>query len=600
MKSAKNILWILPVIVFVFAMAGCPSGEEATPEGAGPTVATPVPIQPPPGLANDADGDNIPYDSDNCPDVANAQQEDEDGDVIGDACDNCPSIPNPDQKDTDGDHLGDACDNCKNKAGVNQADTDGDGLGDICDNCPDKVNADQKDPDNDKIGSACDNCPNKSNPDQKDSDGNGVGDACEPSGIRTDLSRIGERIATFIGITTEKPEWLQVSTGKYHTCAIDNDNGLWCWGKNDKGQLGLGAGDSSPYKNVPTKIGTDKWASVAAGYYHTCAINKVNQALYCWGDNSKGQLTIADRTDRKEPFNRGTTPKFNQVVAGLHHTCAITSEDRKLYCWGENSYGQLGIGWFGADWLSPGADNPPPSADGLTSQLVGSDTDQWMAVAAGKSSTCGIKADNKLYCWGWNEFGQLGNYRSGEAAEENKPTEVTAFGILWSLVSAGNTHTCAINNKEEKGLFCWGYNAFGQLGNGKSTPMDIVKSPYPTHDYKNWNSISAGDAFTCGIKTDNVLYCWGHDDHGQIGDGEDTSIKTAPTKIMEATAWTSISAGFDHTCAISKAGELYCWGRNDSGQVGNNTTEEKTTPVKIKVISEIKRDPLLQRDAITH
>ena len=161
-------------------------------------------------VPNDADGDGLMDDVDNCPNVANPDQADADGDGIGDACDNCVNTPNPDQADTDGDGIGDVCDeatvndtdgdgvnddvdNCPNVANPDQADADGDGIGDACDNCPAKANADQADADEDGIGDVCDtadsdgdgiaddvdNCPNTANPDQKDADGDGVGDVCD-------------------------------------------------------------------------------------------------------------------------------------------------------------------------------------------------------------------------------------------------------------------------------------------------------------------------------------------------------------------------------------------------------------------------------------
>jgi hypothetical protein len=152
-------------------------------------------------LFGDSDGDGVGR-SDNCPDVANADQADTDGDGIGDACDNCPTVANADQKDTDGDGVGDVCDNsptdpnpgqgdsdndgignvsdnCRDIPNTDQADADGDGRGDVCDNCPNDANVDQADADGDGVGDACDNCPDVANADQADDDGDGVGDKCD-------------------------------------------------------------------------------------------------------------------------------------------------------------------------------------------------------------------------------------------------------------------------------------------------------------------------------------------------------------------------------------------------------------------------------------
>jgi len=127
----------------------------------------------------DNDGDGVGNACDNCPNHPNASQTDSDGDGKGDACDNCPNVANPDQQDGDGDGVGNACDNCPNHANANQTDTDGDGLGNACDNCPNVANPDQQDGDGDGVGNACDNCPNRPNANQTDTDGDGVGSACD-------------------------------------------------------------------------------------------------------------------------------------------------------------------------------------------------------------------------------------------------------------------------------------------------------------------------------------------------------------------------------------------------------------------------------------
>ncbi len=126
----------------------------------------------------DDDVDGIPNTSDNCPDVANADQADADGDEVGDACDNCRDEPNDDQQDTDQDGVGDVCDTCPEAANAGGEDSDGDGLGDACDNCPDDVNPEQEDTDADGIGDVCDNCPETANAGQEDDDQDGVGNAC--------------------------------------------------------------------------------------------------------------------------------------------------------------------------------------------------------------------------------------------------------------------------------------------------------------------------------------------------------------------------------------------------------------------------------------
>jgi len=493
MKSAKNLLWILPVILIVFAMAGCPAKEEATTEGAGPTVATPVPIQPPPGLANDADGDGIPYDTDNCPDFANADQADEDGDVIGDKCDNCPSVPNPDQKDSDNDGLGDLCDNCKNKAGLDQTDTDGDGLGDICDNCPNKPNADQKDTDNDKIGSVCDNCPNKSNPDQKDTDNNAVGDACEPAAV-TAMQKPLQAFVRPAG-TAPLPEWIQVSAGGAHTCAIAANNMLWCWGDNTVSQLGTG--DRGGQKSVPAQVKAE-----------------------------------------------GLDNNWKYVSAGAVNTCAIHASG-KLFCWGSNVMGQLGIGAGGDS-----AATPKPVKIDATLET------KWKSVSVKGLHVCAVMTTSNLYCWGFNQYGQLGNGESGPGFLKKEPVLVQRDERTdWLEVTAGVSHTCAIRIKDKMigeniEILCWGYNGNKQLGLGLDAG-DIVTAPRLI-DGTKWQKVTAGGDYSCAVQGrllgGNNLYCWGDNSVGQLGTGSVVSITGKPVQVGTLQDWKEISAGGTHTC----------------------------------------------------
>jgi len=580
MKSAKNLLWILPVILIVFAMAGCPAKEEATTEETEVAVATPVPIQQPTGLTNDADGDGIPYDTDNCPDDVNADQADEDGDVIGDKCDNCSSVPNPDQKDSDNDGLGDLCDNCKNKAGVNQADADGDGIGDICDNCPSVANADQKDPDNDKIGSVCDNCPNKSNPDQKDTDINGVGDACEPAAV-TAMQKPLQAFLRPAG-TAPLPEWIQVSAGGAHTCTIAGDGTAWCWGGNSQGQLGNGD-NQDVYKPTIIKLsdGSDNnWKFVSSGGQHVCGI-KTDGKLYCWGRNLEGQLGLSATIDRKNTPTivnaAGVENKWKYVSAGGLHTCAINSNGT-LWCWGLNNGGEVGNGLSG-----PGNNVFEPKRIG--------DSDRWIAISAGSFHTCGIKevhnflgTKKELSCWGENAAGQLG-LGDDYADKILIAVPVPVRGSKWLSVAAGNMHTCAIENKSfgaSEAVSCWGSNDKHQVG-----PVDVFKvnEPQQIDSEGKWAYVTAGKDRTCGIKNDGTLICW----------GEDISVEGAVfKKIKEGTKWVSVSSFYVHTCGLTSDNQLFCWGSNTLGQIGNGNTETQPEPVRITRLTAVIKEPTIK------
>ena len=181
--------------------------------------------------------------------------------------------------------------------------------------------------------------------------------------------------------------WCAISTGNIHTCAISTGKSLYCWGGNFRGQLGDGTISA---RLSPKKIGASGgWASVSAGKYHTCAIS-TGKSLYCWGYNDYGQVGDGtDGTDRPSRTKIGASGGWANVAAGDYHTCAI-STGKSLYCWGLNSFGQIG----------DGTDDTR-----LTPKKIGA-SGGWAGAAGGTWHSCGISTSKSLYCWGKNVDGQ--------------------------------------------------------------------------------------------------------------------------------------------------------------------------------------------------
>jgi len=350
----------------------------------------------------------------------------------------------------------------------------------------------------------------------------------------------------------------KVDAGSGHTCAIEADGSLWCWGSNWSGQLGIGSQDN---KNTPTQVGTDvDWftVSASAGSYYVCAI-KTDGTLWCWGDNMQGQLGLGDTTPRTMPTKVGSDVYWLSVSAG-NHTCAVKTNNT-LWCWGSNDSGELGIGSLGDN------QNTPVQVDS------GID---WLSVSAGIQHTCAVKASGTLWCWG---VGFLG---SGYLGTRNTPIQVGS-DIDWLSVSAGYYHTCAV--KTGGTLWCWGDNSMGQLGLGYvSSWGDSITNPaMVTSDMNYWFSVSADGQDTCGIKTDGTLWCWGTNNYGQLGLGNTNSPVSAPTQVETDIDWISVSvgAGGGHTCAVKTDGILWCWGNNGDGQLGLGDTIQRTTPTEV-------------------
>jgi alpha-tubulin suppressor-like RCC1 family protein len=247
---------------------------------------------------------------------------------------------------------------------------------------------------------------------------------------------------------------------------------------------------------------------------------------------------------------------FGSVDAGYGHTCGVGAGE----CWGLNAGGQLGDGT---------ATNRSRAVAAAPSGTL------FTSVSAGTSHSCGIATDSAAYCWGFNVSGQLGDGTS----TSRSTAIVVSGGLAFRAVSAGNAHTCGITTTGA--AYCWGSDDFGQLGDG-SGPPGTTTSPVAVLGALGFRSVSAGDKHTCGVTTANVAYCWGFNAGGQLGDST-TSNSFAPVAVAAppGVGFTSVSAGFGHTCAVSTAGPAYCWGINSFGQLGDGTTTSSSTPVLV-------------------
>lgn len=356
---------------------------------------------------------------------------------------------------------------------------------------------------------------------------------------------------------TEFSDWSDLDSGLAHTCAIRNQN-LYCWGYNNYSQLGNNI-DSSPTIHTPTKNNNyNNWSHITSGGFHTCALK--NNELFCWGFNSDGQVgnNSSSFEDVLAPEKIGYSNSWQMIDAGAYHTCGINSGE--LFCWGYNSYGQIGNGNASINRI-----NIPTKVG--TSNL-------WSDISLGENHTCGIN-NGELYCWGIDSDGQTGN-GSGSTTSVTSPEKIGSLNN-WTSLAAGDNHTCGINNGE---LYCWGYNIYGRVGNGIST--STVHSPEKIGSLSSWSKLSAGYSHTCGINN-GELFCWGANYSGQLGNGGTTG-STVPEKIGSSNTWTHITAGGDFTCGID-SGELFCWGVDDNGQMGNGSelTNDITSPNKIGI-----------------
>lgn len=366
------------------------------------------------------------------------------------------------------------------------------------------------------------------------------------------------------GPAVTAPSWAEVDAGRTHTCAITARGLSYCWGRGADGALGNGGTFSVPY---PTRVvSADPFGNISVGGGHSCAIS-ANGSAHCWGDNGRAELGDGTKTASGYPVRVNTGVLFTAVTAGTDHTCALSLEG-EVRCWGWGFLGQLGTG----ETIDLG------SAERIASE------ERFSGVSAGDRHTCAVAVDRRAYCWGTNAYGQLGSPDSGERCGtvgdvlypcRPTPTLVDG-GIQFIEVSAGSRHTCGVTASGD--AYCWGANELGQLGNGTKLSTAVpsrVIAPVP------FVSISAGAEHSCAVSSNGAAYCWGRDFFGRLGAHGREHLQPLPTPVAGDLTFVTISAGHLHTCAITAAARLYCWGHGGFGQLGTGLLTPSPFPVEV-------------------
>ena len=351
--------------------------------------------------------------------------------------------------------------------------------------------------------------------------------------------------------------WDSASMATTRSFAIKKNGELYGWGDNNGGQLGDG---TTTNRTTPTRIGTESdWSTVAAGVFHTLAI-KTNGELYAWGSNVEGQLGDGTKTSSSTPKRIGTSSNWRYIAAGEQHSLAINASGQ-LYAWGDNQYGQLGDG---------------TNIDRSTPQRIGNAAN-WTSISTKANHTLALNSSNEIYAWGLNSYGRLGD---GTRINKNKPARV-GTASNWVNVSAGGSHSTAVNSLGE--IYTWGYNSAGQLGDNSTATRTSPVKIYETMNNSGikWKSVSAGMDHTLAVNENNELFAWGYGASGQVGPGNISFVNKIVRKIGTSTNWSTVIGGGFSSMALNSNNELYAWGRNRDGQLGDGTTANRSAPFKI-------------------
>ncbi len=406
----------------------------------------------------------------------------------------------------------------------------------------------------------------------------------------------------------------QAATGDSHTCALLLDGSVYCWGKNDNGQLGYGHANRL-LKPDPSHIGFPPGRvakQLALGTTHTCA-RFDDQSVRCWGANDRGQLGYGDSTTRQAPplaaIDVGTGRSTKWIGAGDAFTCALLDNDT-VKCWGFNASGQLGYG-----------DKTPRQAPPLNAVNLGAGRTA-KAITVGAAHVCALLDNDTVKCWGANDRGQLGY---GETTGRDAP-DATAINVgtgrtVKAIATGFGRHTCAI--LDDNTLRCWGENSFGQLGNGESgTGKDQLAPPstaIPLPVGRTPKAVTVGKTHTCAMLDNQDILCWGNGTSGELGDGNGVSQAIPPTEGITLGQivcggvciehYTSAHCGQCNTtctgtemcgvarcvprvsdvvvggvvnCTLQNNGEVRCWGRGIPA-TGYGDTQNRLQPDKVAV-----------------
>jgi alpha-tubulin suppressor-like RCC1 family protein len=298
-----------------------------------------------------------------------------------------------------------------------------------------------------------------------------------------------------------------IEAGMLHSCALTETGAAYCWGDNGTGQLGDG---TTVHSTAPVPVlGGHNFRKLALGYAHTCGITEQRE-LYCWGSDMQGQTGVSngerctaagvDALCSRLPRRVALPGVALAVATGEAHSCAADGQER-VYCWGLNDWGQLGIGHFGGGATAP-------------TQVAG-DVRLRDLTAWGRT-TCGLDARGAAFCWGMNAGGKLG---IGSLLNLDRPLAVEASGTLFVEIAIGDNHGCG---RTDAGMiYCWGTIP------GGSTPVSLVPAAIGTD--RIWSSLSTHGGHACAYS--EGVWCWGSNAYGQLGVDKD-AVATAPTPLL--------------------------------------------------------------------
>lgn len=395
-------------------------------------------------------------------------------------------------------------------------------------------------------------------------------------------------------------KWKQVAAGGYATCAIEFDDHAYCWGLNEDGRLGnrslpIGYSEGGEIPNFTrSAVDTDGVLAgktikhIALSRVTSCAIASDNK-VYCWGAGYDGQLGNNTFTTSSTPVAVDMSGALNgktakSIAAGYDHFCIIGSDD-KAYCWGSNAWGGLGN--------NSTEDSPVPvvvDSGALSGKLVKS--------ISADLTTCAVDFDNKAYCWGDYMYMRGDGYYSPNSLTPIELNVSALGGKTVKSIQVGFSVTCLTASDDQ--AYCIGNGESGELGNG-TTQISYSLVPVSQSGTLNGKTIKSMStaAVPCALASDNQMYCWGYGSWGLLGNGASNMVLT-PTAVKTSgslsgryiKSFSTTSNNRWHYCVIADDDQIYCWGYNSAGQLGNNDTTTSFEPVHATLKEPVPPPPM--------
>lgn len=378
-----------------------------------------------------------------------------------------------------------------------------------------------------------------------------------------------------------------IDTKCYHNIALSSDGSIFSWGWNDYGQLGNSTYTSS---NVPVSIPKTGVLSgksiigISVGYYHSLLLAS-DGTIFSWGWNDYGQLGNNNFTNSNVPISiyqsgvlSGKKPV--KIYSGYYISSTITDEG-KCYTWGYNYYGELGNGFSGESY------NKFTPISVSQSNLNGKSL---KTISTGSYHSLILTNDGLIFTFGDNTYGQLGTGSSGALAFSSMPVQVNNSifnGKSIVTVAGGEYHSIALAN--DGTLYSWGNNYYGQLGNGTNTnsSIPVTVSTSGILNGKKIVAIAAGEYHNLALSSDGLVYAWGNNYYGQLGNGTNTNsnipVAVSTSGVLNGKKIVAIAAGSYHSLALASDGTLYAWGYNYNGELGNGTNTNSNIPVAVNM-----------------